>query len=397
MRRTGELEIGKDAALPFEAISIDLLLGFPRSRAGHDAVLVVLDLFSRMVLMEPCSSSVTSEDIAAILSDRVLRMGWRPRRLVPDSEARLTGDVMRRLAASLQAELRPSLPHHHQANPVERTIQTAKFVLQSLCVTFRAHWDRRAVPAAELAINSTPSVTTGERPFDLVFVAHPDLVHAVFDSEEHSGVGSFAERLAAADARLSEAREAVSVARAAQKRNYDRSRAALPLLEPGARVYVRLDDRPMPGALHDKLAPRKQGPYEVLEVLSPHRVRLALPEGIGIGNEFDVSQLDVTPAVPDPFENHRAGSPPATSSSPVPASPASPPEVSPSLPPRERHAPRAMREYETGPGTFSMSIVPVEDLRGPYRRPRRLSLEDGREVVLVEKPVAFLSRLTAPA
>ncbi|KAE8247232.1 hypothetical protein A4X06_0g4603 [Tilletia controversa] len=397
IRRTGELEIGKDPALPFEAISIDLLLGFPRSRAGNDAVLVVLDLFSRMVLMEPCSSSVTSEAIAAILSDRVLRMGWRPRRLVPDSEARLTGDVMRRLAASLQAELRPSLPHHHQANPVERTIQTAKFVLQSLCVTSRAHWDRRAVPAAELAINSTPSVTTGERPFDLVFVAHPDLVHAVFDSDEHSGVGSFAERLAAADARLSEAREAVSVARVAQKRNYDRSRAALPLLEPGARVYVRLDDRPMPGALHDKLAPRRQGPYEVLEVLSPHRVRLALPEGIGIGNEFDVSQLDVTPAVPDPFETHRAGSPPVSSSSPVPASPASPPEVLPSLPPRERHAPRAMREYETGPGTFSMSVVPVEELRGPYRRPRRLSLEDGREVVLVEKPVAFLSRLTAPA
>ncbi|KAE8239195.1 hypothetical protein A4X06_0g8457 [Tilletia controversa] len=219
---------------------------------------------------------------------------------------------MRRLAASLQAELRPSLPHHHQANPVERTIQTAKFVLQSLCVTSKAHWDRRAVPAAELAINSTPSVTTGERPFDLIFVAHPDLVHAVFDSEEHSGVGSFAERLAAADARLAEARESVSVARAAQKRNYDRSHAALPILERGARVFVRLDDRPMPGASRDKLSSRKQGPYEVIEVLSPHRVRLALPAGIGIGDEFDVSQLDVEPALPNPFAAHRVASPPAS-------------------------------------------------------------------------------------
>ncbi|KAE8187021.1 hypothetical protein CF335_g7288 [Tilletia laevis] len=283
------------------------------------------------------------------------------------------------------------------ANPVERTIQTAKFVLQSLCVTSKAHWDRRAVPAAELAINSTPSVTTGERPFDLIFVAHPDLVHAVFDSEEHSGVGSFAERLAAADARLAEARESVSVARAAQKRNYDRSHAALPILERGARVFVRLDDRPMPGASRDKLSSRKQGPYEVIEVLSPHRVRLALPAGIGIGDEFDVSQLDVEPALPDPFAAHRVASPPADPSSPAPGSPELPPVTSPALLPRVRRPPPELREYELGPTAFPLTAVPLEALRGPYRRPRHLQLDDGREVVLEERPVAFLSRLTAPA
>ncbi|KAE8258027.1 hypothetical protein A4X03_0g4498 [Tilletia caries] len=112
-RRTGELDVGRDATTPFEEISIDLLLGFPRSRAGNDAVLVILDLFSRLLLLEPCSASMTAKDIASILSDRVLRLGWRPRRLIPDSEARLTGAVMSHLAASLQAELQPSLPHHH--------------------------------------------------------------------------------------------------------------------------------------------------------------------------------------------------------------------------------------------------------------------------------------------
>ncbi|KAE8241460.1 hypothetical protein A4X13_0g7407 [Tilletia indica] len=394
-RRSGELEIGRDATFPYEALSLDLLLGFPRSRAGHDAVLVVLDLFSRMIILEPCSSSITAEGIAAILSNRILRLGWRPRRLVPDSESRLTGDVMQRLATSLGAVLQPSLPHHHQANPVERSIQTVKYVLQSLCSTSRAHWDRRAVPAAELAMNSTPSMTTGMRPFDLVFVAHPDLIHAVFDGEEHSGVSSFDERLAAANARLSEANEAIRSARLVQKRHYDGSRAALPQLAPGSRVFVRLNDRPMPGASRDKLSARKQGPYEVLEVLSPHRVRLALPSHLGISDEFDVSQLDPIPEEPDPFAAHRAASP--SPGSPVPSSATSSRVPSPPpLPPRIRRLPSTLRGFEVESGLFAYSAEYLEALRGPCRRPRRLVL-DGREVVLVERPVSFLSRLTSPS
>ncbi|KAE8218184.1 hypothetical protein CF319_g7892 [Tilletia indica] len=85
--RTGRLDMEEDTALTFEAIALDFLLGFPRSRSGNDAVLVVLDLFSRMVVLEPCSSTITAAGVAAILSNRILRFGWRPRRIVPDSEA----------------------------------------------------------------------------------------------------------------------------------------------------------------------------------------------------------------------------------------------------------------------------------------------------------------------
>ncbi|KAE8227660.1 hypothetical protein CF326_g7440 [Tilletia indica] len=304
-RKTGRLDVEDDAALPFEAIAMDVLLGFPRSRAGNDAVLVILCLFSRMVLLEPCSSAITTEGIAAIISNRVLRFGWRPRRIVPDSEARLTGEVLSALAVSLRADLTPSVTHHHQANPAERCIQTVKHVLQALSLESRAHWDRRALPAAELAVNATPSVTTGLRPFDLVFVSHPDIVHAVFDDGEHAGVGCFPERLAAAEARLEDARVALGEARRGQKCRYDESHAPLPTLAVGDMVYVRLSDRPVPGTLENKLAPRKLGPFRVREVLSEHRVKLDLPADLRIGDTFAVSQLDVVPSGDDPYATHR--------------------------------------------------------------------------------------------
>ncbi|KAE8239851.1 hypothetical protein A4X06_0g8008 [Tilletia controversa] len=112
--KVGSLDVDHDPQFPFHTISVDLLLGMSRTRAGNDAVLVILDVFSRMILLQPCTSSITAEGIAAIISDRVLRWGWRPRRLVSDSEARMTGTVMSTLASSLHAELTPSPPHHQQ-------------------------------------------------------------------------------------------------------------------------------------------------------------------------------------------------------------------------------------------------------------------------------------------
>ncbi|KAE8240474.1 hypothetical protein A4X13_0g7789 [Tilletia indica] len=402
-RRVGALRIDDDPQDPFEAVAVDLALGLPRTRNGVDAVLVMQDVFSRMVLLEPCSSDITAEGIAAIVSNRILRMGWRPRRLISDSEARMTGSVMRALAASLGAVVTPSPPHHQQANSVERFIQTVQGVLRSLCISSTAAWDRRAVPAAELALNSTPSVSTGHRPFDLVFISHPRIVHAVFDASEHDGVGAFPERLAAAQERLAEARRVVDLARAEQKRRYDQRRRGLPALSPGDRVYVRLTDRPIAGAITSKLSPRKLGPYTVSEVLSPHRIRIALPAPLRINDEFSIEQLDVLPTEADPFALSRAPAAPDSGligDTGMEESVAGDSESSRMVnapntrPARTARLPAALREYDLAEGALhTMSDATLELLRVPSSKPRIAEI-DGKEVVLEERPVAFLSRLT---
>ncbi|KAE8184300.1 hypothetical protein CF328_g7903, partial [Tilletia controversa] len=372
--KTGSLDITHDPTEPFETISLDMILNLPTSRAGNDAVLAILDVFSRMVLLTPCHKEVTAEGIAAIVSDRVLRMGWRPRRVITDSESKVSGAVMTALAASLGARLTPSTPYHQQANAVEWAIQTVQMVLQRLLVDSKAHWDRRAVPSAELAINSTPSLTTGHRPFDLIFISHPQVVHAVFDAYEHAGVDSFPERLEAASARLQEAREVVDEARLSQKHRYDARRLEVPVLSPGDQVFVRLRDRPLPGLVRDKLDSRKAGPFRVLEALSDHRVRLELPVDTTVDPVFSVEQLDLVPRDGDPFLSERSD----PNNSPVPLSPPSPAEsLSPSslppedpLPPRVRQPPPAFRDFQLGV-VQAKPVVLVEALRGPLPRPTR--------------------------
>ncbi|KAE8241822.1 hypothetical protein A4X13_0g7245 [Tilletia indica] len=392
--RVGELDISKDPSFPYEAVAVDLALGLPRSRSGKDALLVLTDLFSRMILLHPCSSSIDALGIAAVISDRVLRYGWRPKRLLSDSESKMVGNTMQTLAASLDAVLEPSPPHHQQANPVERSIQTVQHVLQALCVSGHAHWDTRIVPAVELAMNSTPHLTTGYRPFDLVFVSQPEIVHAVFDASDPDGVGSFGERLAAASARLQDAREAIEVVRKGQKHRYDRRRAPLPALAVGDKVFVRLKDRPIGGTATHKLASRKLGPYRVRRLLSDHRVELDLPLSVGVGTEFSTEQLDVCPTSPDPFSADRhspalpdgEGPPPLDDN--LGESVAADEEV---LAPRARVAPSRFRDFAVG--TACVDNVDPDLLRGPVFRPR--SVMDGdRLVTVLERPVAFLSRLT---
>ncbi|KAE8228133.1 hypothetical protein CF326_g6948 [Tilletia indica] len=418
--KAGELNIDHDPQFPFEWISVDLLLGLPNTRSGNDAVLVMLDVFSRMVLLQPCPSSITAEGIAAIISDRILRLGWKPRRFVSDSEARVSGAVMSTLAASLNAELAPSPPHHQQANAVERAIQTVQHVLQALGVAGQAHWDRRLVPTVELAINSTPSSVSGFRPFDLVFVYHPEAAHVVFDAGDHAGVSSFPERLAAAEERIHDARLAIDASRLTQKQRYDRRRRALPDLREGDQVYVRLGDRPMPGLIRSKLDARKAGPYAVRTVLSPHRVLLDLPADVNVGPEFSIEQLDLLPRSPDPFHTHRSGGPSVTS--PPSASEERPVELPAAtmsgddgsaealehidavdgryvpddvvLPPRARRPPDSLRHFEVGTIAAVDADGLREALRGPIYR-RRVMEVDGVSLELRERPVAFLSRLTS--
>ncbi|KAE8228338.1 hypothetical protein CF326_g6734 [Tilletia indica] len=411
--KVGSLDISNDPSSPFDAISFDLMYGFPRAQSGNDAILAIHCMFSRMILLTPCHKDITAEGVAAIVADRVLRLGWRPKRLITDSEARVSGSVMTSLAASLGADLTPSSPHHQQANAVERAIQTAQQVLQSMAIQSKAHWDKRILPAVELAMNSTPSLSTGFRPFDLVFLSHPDVVHALFDSHEHLGVSSFDERLAAGAERLREACAALSVARQDQKRRYDSRRAAIPPLRPGLQVWVRLRDRPVAGVIHDKLDARKHGPFEIVEVLSPHRVRLGLPADYDISDTFNVEQLDFMPSTADPFATTRTVEqpPPPVSLSPpglpsstdefdeeIPAETASGEPTHDELPsvPRSRRPPGLLRDFQLGTVAPRVPADVKELLHGPIARPRRLCV-DGQEMVFIERPVAFLSRLTGVA
>jgi hypothetical protein len=56
---------------PWESISMDYMSGLPSTKSGNDCVFVVVDRFSKMVILVACKKSITAEATAKIFFERV--------------------------------------------------------------------------------------------------------------------------------------------------------------------------------------------------------------------------------------------------------------------------------------------------------------------------------------
>lgn len=296
--RVGRLaDVDWDRATPFAEISLDVVhmpaANLPFSKDRVDGLFVVVDTFSKAVRLAPCPFAVTAEGIVHLLTDTVIKHGWRPTVIVTDSDRKLTGAVMSELADVLGSELRHSPPHHQQANPVERYVQTiVRMLTRFLFEKRHSEWPR-ALAAVELLMNSTPSTVTGYSPYDLLYVHRPT---GFDDPTVPLGVSSVAQRLSFSVARLAQARRELRLSRDAQALAYARHRRPLPEYAVGDLVMIRLSDRPLDAQhLSTKFTAPLDGPYRISKVLSPHRVELELGDDLSISREFSVEQLQPVP------------------------------------------------------------------------------------------------------
>lgn len=298
--RIGEMnEPERSPTVPFEVISFDDMQGLPEVD-GSDACLILLDLFTKTVLFRPVKKSASSSDFMSHLDDQLLRRGWRPRVIITDNDKRFIGTVAQAWANRIGAEFQTTVAYHHQANPVERYVQTAKDALRRLTKDGGIRSWVAALPALELSINSTPNISTGYAPFDLLYITHPRLLDYLL---EHEGISGADERLAFAEARVRQAVEANMKAREEQRLRYNRRHQPIPKLSEGDLVWVRTKDRPLRAARENNtLEPPLEGPFKVDKIISRHRVALRLPEDMQVDREFDISHLQVHPSGNDPHE-----------------------------------------------------------------------------------------------
>lgn len=289
--RTGEMVLQDDVPKPFRTLSLDVM-HLPESD-GLDACLIIVCTMSKATLFYPCKRNIGAVEIARALEDLVVRRGFQPRRIISDFDHRIIGQVGRALAHKLGATLTPSAPYHHQANPVERFVQTAKMALRKICDEYETSAWTKLIAPLELAINTSPSTTTGYAPFDLILIDRPQVLEEL---GEHYGTRRLEERLTFGKERVAQAISALRQARAKQKERYDKTRRPLPVLKSGDQVMLRVKDHPLPGQRQQTtLETRLAGPFTVGEVISPHRVRLNLPEGVDFEPLVDISQLQQVP------------------------------------------------------------------------------------------------------
>lgn len=151
---------------PLELFAIDLYGPLPRSSGGVKYLLVVLDVFSKLVKCYPLKRATAAACVKRLLEDHFPQYG-KPKRILSDHGTQFTADEYKWEMLWAGVDVVYSSIRHPQSNPVERCMREIGRLLRAYCHQRHSSWIE-AVPLINEFLNTQVHSSTGFAPIELV-------------------------------------------------------------------------------------------------------------------------------------------------------------------------------------------------------------------------------------
>ena len=271
----------KEDATPFEVVAIDFITKLPESD-GYDSILTVTDHdCSKASIFIPCREEISSEQTAALYVTHVFTRFGLPGKIISDRDPRFASRFSRELCRILGIQQNISTAYHPRTDgQSERTNQWLEQYLRFWVNERQDDW-AKYLPIAEFAHNNWASETTRESPFHILMGYHPRADW----TDAPTTLPRVSTRLEQLRAARDKAQELMRRAQRSWVRNKD-----TPRYQVGDQVW--LEGRHL--CTHQptaKLAPKRHGPFKVVQVMSPVNYRLQLPTQWSIHDVFHTDLL----------------------------------------------------------------------------------------------------------
>jgi transposase InsO family protein len=152
-------------SVPWKDISMDFVLGLPRTKRGRGSIFVVVDRFSKMAHFVPCHKSVNASHVADLFFTEIVHLHGVPNTIVLDRDAKFLSHFWRTLCFKLGTKLLLSTTCYPQTDGQTEVVKcTLSTMLRAILKTNLKLWEE-CLPHIEFAYNRSIHSTTKVSPF----------------------------------------------------------------------------------------------------------------------------------------------------------------------------------------------------------------------------------------